>query len=146
MGETATQAALRELSEEVGLEVGPEACARTSRRLSDALGLRDHSSCRVGPRDSTLTANPAEVARSKPASLSPSSSIPRCPSFAAFRKGPREVISIPLMGTNVHAPTAAVLYQLREVAIWGPQHSRGPLRTAGLRLELSAAVASSARA
>jgi hypothetical protein len=23
------------------------------------------------------------------------------------------------MGTNVHAPTAAVLYQLREVAIWG---------------------------
>jgi len=29
------------------------------------------------------------------------------------------VISIPLLGTNIHAPTAAILYQLREVAIRG---------------------------
>jgi hypothetical protein len=24
-----------------------------------------------------------------------------------------------MLGTNVHAPTAAILYQLREVALWG---------------------------
>ena len=29
------------------------------------------------------------------------------------------MISIPLLGTFIHAPTAAVLYQLREVAVWG---------------------------
>jgi hypothetical protein len=29
------------------------------------------------------------------------------------------VISIPLVGTHVHAPTAAILYQLHEVAIEG---------------------------
>jgi hypothetical protein len=29
------------------------------------------------------------------------------------------VISIPLVGTDVHAPTAAILYQLHEVAIEG---------------------------
>ena len=29
------------------------------------------------------------------------------------------MISVPLLGTHIHAPTAAILYQLREVAIWG---------------------------
>jgi hypothetical protein len=29
------------------------------------------------------------------------------------------VISIPLLGTHIHAPTAAILYQLNEVAIHG---------------------------
>jgi hypothetical protein len=29
------------------------------------------------------------------------------------------VISIPLLGTDVHAPTAALIYQLREVAVHG---------------------------
>jgi hypothetical protein len=31
----------------------------------------------------------------------------------------RPVISIPMLGTHIHAPTAAVLYQLREVALYG---------------------------
>jgi hypothetical protein len=29
------------------------------------------------------------------------------------------VISIPLVGTQIHAPTAAILYQLHEVALAG---------------------------
>jgi hypothetical protein len=29
------------------------------------------------------------------------------------------VISVPLLGTHIHAPTAAILYQLREVGIRG---------------------------
>ena len=29
------------------------------------------------------------------------------------------MISIPLLGTHIHAPTAALLYQLREVALHG---------------------------
>ena len=29
------------------------------------------------------------------------------------------MISIPLVGTQIHAPTAAILYQLREAALLG---------------------------
>jgi len=32
---------------------------------------------------------------------------------------PYPLISIPLLGTHIHAPTAAILYQLREVALRG---------------------------
>ena len=117
-GETATQAALRELAEEVGLEVGSER----------VLGLLDDYPTRSGyvitpvvvwaHRGATLTANPAEVAevyRVPVAELDH----PEVPQLRRIPESPREVISIPLMGTNIHAPTAAVLYQLREVAIWG---------------------------
>ena len=31
----------------------------------------------------------------------------------------RPVISIPMVGTDVHAPTAAIVYQLREVGLHG---------------------------
>jgi len=117
-GETAAQAALRELSEEVGLEVGPER----------VLGLLDDYPTRSGyvitpvviwaPRGATLTANPAEVAEVYRVPIAELDH-PEVPQLRRIPESPREVISIPLMGTNVHAPTAAVLYQLREVAIWG---------------------------
>ena len=35
------------------------------------------------------------------------------------------MISIPLLGTHIHAPTAAILFQLREVALRGERHARG---------------------
>ncbi|MFN2425968.1 MAG: CoA pyrophosphatase [Candidatus Binatia bacterium] len=117
-GETAAQAALRELYEEVGLEAGPER----------VLGMLDDYPTRSGyvitpvvvwaPRQATLVANPSEVAevyRIPVADLEH----PEIPQLRRIPESPREVISIPLMGTNVHAPTAAVLYQLREVAVWG---------------------------
>ena len=31
----------------------------------------------------------------------------------------RPLITVPLLGVSIHAPTAAVLYQLREVALRG---------------------------
>lgn len=117
-GETATEAALRELSEEVGLEVGPDR----------VLGLLDDYPTRSGyvitpvvvwaRLDSMLTPNPSEVSevyRIPVAELLH----PDVPQLRRIPESPREVISIPLMGTNVHAPTAAVLYQLREVALRG---------------------------
>jgi len=117
-GETATQAALRELSEEVGLVVGPER----------VLGLLDDYPTRSGyvitpvviwaPRDVTLVANPSEVAEVYRIPIADLEH-PEVPQLRRIPESPREVISIPLMGTNIHAPTAAVLYQLREVAIWG---------------------------
>ncbi len=117
-GETATQAALRELAEEVGLELG---CDRV-------LGLLDDYPTRSGyvitpvvvwaKRDAVLTPNPAEVAEVYRVPIAELEH-PEVPQLRRIPESPREVISIPLMGTNIHAPTAAVLYQLREVAIWG---------------------------
>ncbi len=41
------------------------------------------------------------------------------PRLRSIPESKRPVISIPLLGTHIHAPTAAILYQLREVAVWG---------------------------
>lgn len=117
-GETAAQAALRELSEEVGLELGPDR----------VLGLLDDYPTRSGyvitpvvvwgRRSCELTPNPAEVSEVYRVPIAELEH-PQVPQLRRIPESPREVISIPLMGTNVHAPTAAVLYQLREVAVWG---------------------------
>ena len=41
------------------------------------------------------------------------------PTLRTIPESDRPVISISMLGANVHAPTAAVLYQLREVAVRG---------------------------
>ncbi|MBI5503526.1 MAG: CoA pyrophosphatase [Deltaproteobacteria bacterium] len=117
-GENAEQAALRELSEEVGLVVGAER----------VLGLLDDYPTRSGyvitpvvvwaPRDASLVANSAEVSEIYRVPLAELEH-PDVPLLRRIPESKRPVISIPLMGTNIHAPTAAVLYQLREVAVWG---------------------------
>jgi 8-oxo-dGTP pyrophosphatase MutT (NUDIX family) len=117
-GENASQAALRELSEEVGLDLGADR----------VLGLLDDYPTRSGyvitpvvvwgRRDSILVANPAEVSEVYRVPIAVLDH-PEVPQLRRIPESPREVISIPLMGTNVHAPTAALLYQLREVAIRG---------------------------
>jgi 8-oxo-dGTP pyrophosphatase MutT (NUDIX family) len=117
-GETATMAALRELHEEVGLELGADR----------VLGLLDDYPTRSGyvitpvvvwaRRDSILKANPAEVSEVYRIPLAELEH-PDVPQLRRIPESQRPVISIPLMGMNIHAPTAAVLYQLREVAIQG---------------------------
>ncbi len=117
-GESPSQAALRELSEEVGLDLEPTA----------VLGVLDDYPTRSGYRitpvvvwaasDEPLVPNPNEVAA---AYLIPLSELdrPDVPRLREIPESDRPVISIPLLGTHIHAPTAAILYQLREVAVWG---------------------------
>jgi 8-oxo-dGTP pyrophosphatase MutT (NUDIX family) len=117
-GETPARAALRELEEEVGLELGPDA----------ALGLLDDYPTRSGftitpvvvwaGSEARLAANPEEVAAAY--------RVPLCeleredvPHLRQIPESDRPVISIPLLGTHIHAPTAAILFQLREVALRG---------------------------
>ncbi len=117
-GETPARAALRELEEEVGLTLGPDA----------ALGLLDDYPTRSGftitpvvvwaGADARLAANPDEVAA---AYRVPLAELERedVPHLRQIPESDRPVISIPLLGTHIHAPTAAILYQLREVALRG---------------------------
>lgn len=115
-GETPAQAALRELQEEVGLRP----------RARDVLGLLDDYPTRSGfvitpvvvwcGAGDGLVANPAEVAEVHRVPLGELTK-PGVPRLRKIPQSDRPVLSIALVGTHVHAPTAAVLYQFREVAM-----------------------------
>ena len=117
-GESPAQAALRELQEEVGLE-----------RAEDAvLGQLDDYPTRsgfvitpvvvwAGP-EARLEPDPSEVAAVYRVPLAELER-PDVPRLRSIPESERPVISVPLLGTHIHAPTAAILYQLREVAVWG---------------------------
>jgi 8-oxo-dGTP pyrophosphatase MutT (NUDIX family) len=117
-GESPEMAALRELAEEVGLEL-PE---------RNVLGLLDDYPTRSGyvitpvvvwgGAESRLEPNPAEVAAVFRVPLLELER-PDIPRLRRIPESDRPVISLPLLGTHIHAPTAAILYQLREVAILG---------------------------
>lgn len=117
-GETPAQAALRELAEEVGLHLPPDA----------VLGLLDDYPTRSGycitpvvvwaGDDAQLVPDPSEVAAAYLVSLRELER-PDVPQLRRIPESDRPVISIPLLGTHIHAPTAAILYQLREVALRG---------------------------
>jgi 8-oxo-dGTP pyrophosphatase MutT (NUDIX family) len=111
-------AALRELREELGLALEP----------ASVLGLLDDYPTRSGfvitpvvvwgqgagePRP-----NPREVAAVHRIAIA---ELDRAdvPHFRSIPESDRPVISIPLLGTQIHAPTAALLYQFLEVAFRG---------------------------
>ncbi|ASW98686.1 NUDIX hydrolase [Mycobacterium intracellulare] len=117
-GETAVEAALRELREEVGIEL-PDAAV---------LGLLDDYPTRSGyvitpvviwgggrldPRPS-----PDEVVAVYRVGLH---QLQRddSPRFIAIPESPRPVVQIPLGGDLIHAPTGAVLLQLRWLGLEG---------------------------
>jgi 8-oxo-dGTP pyrophosphatase MutT (NUDIX family) len=117
-GESAEAAALRELSEEVGLELDRGA----------VLGLLDDYATRSGyaitpvvvwaPGARELRPNPAEVDAVYRVPLAELER-PDVPRLRRIPESERPVISVPLLGTHIHAPTAAFLYQLREVGVFG---------------------------
>ena len=117
-GESALDAARREAREEIGLELPQDAF----------LGQLDDYPTRSGYLITPLVAwveegarmspNPAEVAQIYRVTLS---ELGRAgsPQFVAIPESDRPVIRYPLLGTLIHAPTAAVLYQFMEVALLG---------------------------
>jgi 8-oxo-dGTP pyrophosphatase MutT (NUDIX family) len=117
-GETAERAALRELQEEVGLILDE----------STVLGALDDYGTRSGfiitpvvvwgGLVGELIPNPAEVAKIFRVPLDDLEG-PDVPRLIRIPESDRPVIQLPLLGTLIHAPTAAVVYQMREVVVHG---------------------------
>jgi 8-oxo-dGTP pyrophosphatase MutT (NUDIX family) len=117
-GESAVEAARRELSEEVGLALDADA----------ALGLLDDYPTRSGflitpvvlwgGLDPMLAPNPDEVASVHRVPLDDLDH-PDVPRLVTIPESDRPVIQVPLLSSLIHAPTAAVLYQIREVVVHG---------------------------
>ena len=117
-GETAEQAALRELQEEVGLEL----------EAKDVLGRLDDYPTRSGyvitpvvvwgGSDVDLIANPDEVARIH---CIPLAELLRddAPLLDRIEESPQPVLRMPLGDDWFAAPSAAIAYQFREVALLG---------------------------
>ena len=113
-GETPVAAALRELHEELGLELGPD----------DVLGQLDDYPTRSGylitpvvawAADSAkLAPNPAEVRSVHRISLTDVEQ-PGAFDFVTIPQSVRRVIRFRHAGQYIHAPTAALIYQFREV-------------------------------
>ncbi len=113
-GETPVMAALRELHEELGLELGP----------ADVLGLLDDYPTRSGylitpvvvwaAASAAISPNPEEVASVHRIALA---EIARADAFdfITIPESTRRVIRFRHAGRFIHAPTAALIYQFREV-------------------------------
>ena len=112
--ETQAQAALRELHEELGLDLGE----------GDVLGLLDDYPTRSGylitpvvvwvSTRAALVPNPAEVASVHRIAVSDIEQEDAF-SFTMIPESTRRVIRFRLRGQHIHAPTAALIYQFREV-------------------------------
>lgn len=117
-GETAEAAALRELEEEVGLTLEADC----------VLGVLDDYPTRSGfvitpvvvwcGAAATLTPNPDEVSRVYHVPLEDLER-PEVPILISIPESDRPVIQLPILSTLIHAPTAAVIYQMREVVVHG---------------------------
>jgi 8-oxo-dGTP pyrophosphatase MutT (NUDIX family) len=113
-GETPETAALRELHEELGLELA----------ASEILGVLDDYPTRSGylitpvvvwaGANAAILPNPAEVASVHRIALSEIGQADAF-DFVAIPESPRQVIRFRHAGHLIHAPTAALIYQFREV-------------------------------
>ncbi len=113
-GETPAVAALRELHEELGLELG----------AGDVLGLLDDYPTRSGylitpvvlwaGTGAALSPNPEEVASVHRIALENIEDADAF-SFTTIPESTRRVIRFRHAGQFIHAPTAALIYQFREV-------------------------------
>jgi 8-oxo-dGTP pyrophosphatase MutT (NUDIX family) len=117
-GEGPEEAARRELEEELGLRLPGNA----------TMGMLDDYGTRSGfvitpvvfwaDAPGELRPDPREVASVHRVPLAELEH-PDVPRLVTIPESDRPVIQLPLLGTLIHAPTAAVIYQMREVLVHG---------------------------
>jgi len=121
-GETPVQAAVREVREELGLSLEAE----------NVLGCLDDYPTRSGfvitpvvlwgPAEPALTPAPDEVLAVYRIGLQ--ALLDSEPRFLTIPESNQPILQLPLGNDVIHAPTGAVLYQLRQVALRGQVHER----------------------
>ena len=118
-GESAEDAALRELQEEINLTLPRNAIMG---RLDDYITRSGYRITPVvlwlGEESDHLKPNPDEVASIHTVSFKELAS-PSAPQFEEIPESDRKVLSMRLSVDQIYAPTAAFLYQFREVGILG---------------------------
>ncbi|HEX4258859.1 MAG TPA: CoA pyrophosphatase, partial [Streptosporangiaceae bacterium] len=116
-GETVVDAALRELREETGVVVGPEAVLG---QLDDYVTRSGYVMSPVvvwaGPVGPDLTGPAAEVAQIHVIPLAEFDVPPR---LVRIPESDHPVIQLPLLGGYLHAPTAAIVYQFCQAGLHG---------------------------
>ncbi len=119
-GETVEEAALRELEEELRLPLGADAILGLLDDYPTRSGFRITPVVVWGGAAPQLDPDPIEVAFALRIPFGELDD-PRVPRLRPTEDGKPPVLSAPLpsMGSEVYAPTAAMLYQFREVAIRG---------------------------
>jgi 8-oxo-dGTP pyrophosphatase MutT (NUDIX family) len=116
-GESAEDAALRELREETGVEVAPD----------DVLGGLDDYVTRSGYLITPVVVwgGPVRPAMSGPASevaeihVIPLADFDVPPRLLRIPESESPVIQLPILGRYLHAPTAAIIYQFCQAAVHG---------------------------
>ena len=118
-GESAEDAALRELQEEINLSLPRNAIIG---RLDDYITRSGYRITPVvlwsGEESDHLKPNPDEVASIHTVSFKELAN-PSAPQFEEIPESDRKVLSMRLSVDQIYAPTAAFLYQFREVGILG---------------------------
>ena len=117
-GETPLDAALRELHEELRLELGPEALIGTLDDYPTRSGYVITPVVLWAGGQPEIHPDPLEVRSVHRVAFSELCR-PDSPRFVSIPESDRPVVQIPIGGDLVHAPTGAVLLQFRRVAIEG---------------------------
>jgi len=116
-GESSLDAALRELDEELGLRLGPESVVGWLDDYPTRSGYVITPVVLWGGADPDLKPAPDEVFAVYRIGLHAlHTSEPR---FISIPESDRPVLQLPLGNDLIHAPTAAILFQLRQVGLLG---------------------------
>ena len=115
--ETPLDAALRELDEELGLRLGPETVVGWLDDYATRSGFVITPVVLWSDGDPTLTPDPGEVHAAYRIGLK--ALLDGEPRFIRIPESERPVLQLPLGNDLIHAPTGALLYQFREVALRG---------------------------
>ena len=116
-GETALEAALREMREEINVSLTSDHLVGTLDDYPTRSGYRITPFVFGRERDQTR----GQSGRGRDNFKVPFRELahPETPEFASIPESDRPLIRLNIVNTQVHAPTAAVIYQFREVGIFG---------------------------